>query len=124
MTKSTNRRDFLFKTGLASVTLLVSGKSVLANASQLFVIDKPNSKFAGVQVGAITYSWRSLPSSPEQILQYCIDSNISAIELMGDSIEVYAGKPANTIPQTPRVQDNLEQFQMNKKSKLQPINNK
>ena len=103
MTKSTNRRDFLFKTVLASVTLFVSRKSVLANTSQLFVLDNPNSKFQGVQVGAITYSWRSLPSSPEQILQYCIDSNISAIELMGDSIELYAGKPANTIQQTPRV---------------------
>lgn len=103
MTKPTNRRDFLFKTSLASLTLFISSKSVLANASQSFLLDKPNSKFSGVQVGAITYSWRSLPSSPEQILQYCINSNISAIELMGDSIETFAGKPENTIQRAPRV---------------------
>jgi sugar phosphate isomerase/epimerase len=103
MANPTNRRDFLFRTSLASLTLFISSKSLLATASQSLVLDKPNSKFSGVQVGAITYSWRSLPSSPAQILQYCIDSNISAIELMGDSIEVYAGKPENTIQRTPRV---------------------
>ena len=100
MASPTNRRDFLYKTSLASLTILISGKSVLANA---FVLDKPNSKILGVQIGAITYSWRSLPSSPEQILQYCLDSNISAIELMGDSIEAYAGKPTNNIVRAPRV---------------------
>jgi sugar phosphate isomerase/epimerase len=102
MTKQTNLRDFLLKTSLASLTLFVSSKSVLADVSHSFLLDKPNSKFSGVQIGAITYSWRSLPSSPEQILQYCLDSNISAIELMGDSIETYAGKPENTIRRAPR----------------------
>jgi len=100
MANPSNRRDFLYKTSVASLTILISGKSVLANA---FVLDKPNSKILGVQIGAITYSWRSLPSSPEQILQYCLDSNISAIELMGDSIEAYAGKPTNNIVRAPRI---------------------
>ena len=100
MANQTNRRDFLYKTSVASLTFFISGKSVLANA---FANNKPNSKFFGVQVGAITYSWRSLPNSPSQILQYCLDANISAIELMGDSIEAYAGKPVNTIVRAPRV---------------------
>ena len=30
---------------------------------------KPNSKFNGVQIGAITYSFRSMPSSAEDILK-------------------------------------------------------
>jgi sugar phosphate isomerase/epimerase len=56
-------------------------------------LGKPNSLFNGVQIGAISYSWRSMPSSAEQILQYCQDCNISAIELMGPAAEAYAGAP-------------------------------
>ena len=55
--------------------------------------NKPNSKFGGVQVGAITYSWRSLPTSAEDILKYCLQTGISSIELMGDAAEKYAGMP-------------------------------
>jgi sugar phosphate isomerase/epimerase len=57
-------------------------------------LGKPNSLFNGVQVGVISYSWRSMPSSAEQVLQYCIDCNISAIELMGTAGEEFAGAPA------------------------------
>jgi hypothetical protein len=39
MANPSNRRDFLYKTSVASLTILISGKSVLANA---FVLDKPN----------------------------------------------------------------------------------
>jgi sugar phosphate isomerase/epimerase len=46
-----------------------------------------------VQVGVISYSWRSMPSSAEQVLQYCIDCNISAVELMGPAVEDFAGAP-------------------------------
>jgi sugar phosphate isomerase/epimerase len=55
---------------------------------------KPNSKFGGVQIGAITYSFRSLPSSAGQVLRYCLDCGISAIELMSEVAESYAGSPA------------------------------
>lgn len=55
--------------------------------------NKPNSKFGGVQVGAITYSWRSMPISAEEILQYCLHAGISSIELMGNIAEKYAGLP-------------------------------
>lgn len=54
---------------------------------------KPNSVFSGVKVGAITYSWRSMPSNAEDILKYCIQTGISTIELMGDVAERYAGLP-------------------------------
>ncbi|MDE3167945.1 MAG: hypothetical protein KGN36_19245, partial [Acidobacteriota bacterium] len=55
---------------------------------------KPDSVFGGVQIGTITYSFRALPSSAEQVLQYCVDCGISAIELMSNVAESYAGAPA------------------------------
>lgn len=93
--KNSSRRQFLLSGSLATMGLFLAGK---ANASSLLLAAKPDSKFAGVQIGAITYSYRSLPGSIEQVLQYCIDSNISAIELMGDAAEDFAGKPKNPNP--------------------------
>jgi sugar phosphate isomerase/epimerase len=55
---------------------------------------KPKSNFGGVQIGAITYSFRALPGSAEEILKYCLDCGINGIELMGNTAESYAGAPA------------------------------
>jgi sugar phosphate isomerase/epimerase len=68
-----------------------------------FFGEKPNSKFSGVQVGVITYSFRSMPANAEQLLQYITKSGISAIELMGDVVEEFAGKPVNPIKRIPGV---------------------
>jgi sugar phosphate isomerase/epimerase len=54
---------------------------------------KPNSLFGGVQIGAITYSWRTLPGSAEDTLRYCLEDGISSIELMSNTAELYAGLP-------------------------------
>lgn len=54
-----------------------------------------NSKFGGVQIGTITYSWRSMPGGLENIIKYCQQSNISSIELMGSDLEAYLGAPEN-----------------------------
>ena len=54
---------------------------------------KPNSNFGGVQIGLITYSFRALPGGAEEVLRYCTDCGISAIELMSDVAERYAGAP-------------------------------
>jgi sugar phosphate isomerase/epimerase len=54
---------------------------------------KPISKFGGVQIGAITYCFRSLPSSAPDLLRYCTELGISSIELMGDAAESFAGAP-------------------------------
>src|SRR5687768_16516726 len=55
---------------------------------------KPNSKIEGVQIGTITYSYRSMPDqSAEATLRYILESGISAVELMGGPIESYAGIP-------------------------------
>lgn len=88
-----SRREFLLKGSIASAGLLLSG-SVARSAPFLFG-KVPNSKFFGVQVGVITYSYRSMPHDIHQLLQYIVDSGISAVELMGESVEDYAGKPAD-----------------------------
>lgn len=59
--------------------------------------DGPNSKFSGVQVGTITYSFRDLPGGLETILKACVDAGISSIELMGTGVEDYLGAPKNPL---------------------------
>jgi len=52
------------------------------------------SKFGGVQVGTITYSYRSMPDqSLQAILSYIVQSGLSSVELMGPTVEQYAGIP-------------------------------
>jgi len=56
--------------------------------------NKPNSKFGGVQVGTITYSFLSMPDqSLPAILGYAAQAGVSSIELMGNTVESYAGIP-------------------------------
>jgi sugar phosphate isomerase/epimerase len=98
-----SRRKFLYQTALTSLGIICAGQSSWAKNSIGLLVENPDSRVKGVQVGVITYSFRSMPGKPEQLLQYCIDSNISAIELMGDSVEDYAGKPVNTVKLPPRV---------------------
>jgi len=47
-----------------------------------------------VQIGVITYSYRSLPSTAEDLLKYILQGGISSVELMGDAAERFAGTPA------------------------------
>jgi sugar phosphate isomerase/epimerase len=55
---------------------------------------KPNSKFNGVQIGVITYSYRSMPDqSAQATLKYVLDSGISAIELMDGPVENFLNRP-------------------------------
>ena len=87
------RRSFLLKGSIATVGLLLARPS--AWATSLDFAGKPNSKFFGVQIGVITYSYRSMPHDVQQLLKYILESGISAVELMGDSVEEYAGIPAD-----------------------------
>ena len=94
MSLHTTRRKFLFQSSLTSFGALLVGKSVLAGNFFQF---KPNSLINGVQIGVTTYSFRSMPNQPDKLLQYCIDSNINAVELKGDEVEDYLGKPVNPV---------------------------
>jgi sugar phosphate isomerase/epimerase len=98
-----SRREFLLKSSMASIGLLMIGSAEWRKTAAAFIQDKPNSKFFGVQIGVITYSFRSMPGTIEQILQYCVDSNINAIELIGDAAEDFAGKPQNPVKMPARI---------------------
>jgi len=54
---------------------------------------KPNSNFNGVQIGAITYSFRGMPGTAEDILKYLVRCGLSSVELMGEPAEQFAGVP-------------------------------
>jgi sugar phosphate isomerase/epimerase len=88
-----SRRQFLSGAALALTGAVVASESAFGLPAYIKNLGKPNSLFNGVQVGAITYSWRSMPGDAESILKYCIDCNISAIELMGPTAESFAGAP-------------------------------
>jgi sugar phosphate isomerase/epimerase len=57
------------------------------------LIGKPDSRFGGVQVGIITYSFRALSDGAADTLKCCLDCGISGIELMSNVAERYAGAP-------------------------------
>ena len=87
---SFTRREFgkLALAGLPAAALIGRHESVFGWQA------KPNSLIEGVQIGTITYSYRSmLEQTAEATLQYVVDSGISAIELMGGPVESFAGIP-------------------------------
>ncbi len=91
---SYTRREFgrLALAGLPAAAVLARTESLFGALAQV----KPNSVINGVQIGTITYSYRALPDqSAEAVLKYVVDSGISGIELMGNSVEMYAGAPAS-----------------------------
>jgi sugar phosphate isomerase/epimerase len=93
LSNQVSRRRFLELTAVAAALSFIPSIPNPGTSPVYQKLKKPNSKFGGVQVGAITYSWRSMPSSAEDILQYCLQTGISSIELMGDVAENYAGLP-------------------------------
>jgi sugar phosphate isomerase/epimerase len=86
-----SRRKFLSTVPLASLGVVLGAQAQPRWLNLL--AQKPNSKFGGVQIGVITYSYRSMQHDLDQLIQFCVNSNVSAIELMGDPTEEYAGKP-------------------------------
>ena len=91
---SMTRRHFVATSG-AAMTALAMGSGVAGAAG------RPDSRIRGVQIGVITYSFRDMPDqSAEAMLRYCVATGISAIELMGEPAEAYAGSP----PQADRAQ--------------------
>jgi sugar phosphate isomerase/epimerase len=91
------RREF-GKLALAGAAGSVCTCAVTGRPYSLIVsaAERPNSMINGVQIGTITYSYRSMPDqSAEATLRYIVDSGISAIELMNGPAESYAGAPSS-----------------------------
>ncbi len=96
--KGVSRRQFLGTSISLAGGLLMGTGSVFGATSKMTKFANPDSLIKGVQIGTITYSYRSMQDqSAEAILQAVIDSGMSAIELMGDPAELYAGRPENPV---------------------------
>jgi len=100
MSNQQSKKQFSRRKFLGTTTAAVAAVS-LTPFNFGFAAAKPNSKFNGVQIGAITYSWRSMPATAEDILKYCKEAGISSVELMGNVAEEYAGIPRMP-PRPPR----------------------
>jgi sugar phosphate isomerase/epimerase len=97
-----SRRNFLAKSALAATGIMIAQSDSFGFPAIIKNLGKPNSKIAGIQIGTITYSFRSLPTDAESVLKYCVEAGISAIELMGTTAEAFAGAPnASTEPMKP-----------------------
>ena len=108
---NSSRRAFLTQTAVLGIGMFLP-KHMLAMGP------KPNSKFAGVQMGVITYSFRSMPGNIDQLIEYCTTLGINAIELMGEPAEAYAGSPVPFGGGPGRGDNNTPKLSMQERNKL------
>lgn len=95
-----SRRKFIGNSVLAAAGIALAPSLVRAAGFPSIIksFGKPDSMINGVQLGVITYSFRSLPDqSAEATLKYIVDCGINATELMGDPAESFAGKPDSPV---------------------------
>lgn len=87
MKRDLTRRDFgkFAVAGLPLASFLLSG-------SRLFAQSKPNSNYAGVHIGVITYSFGSMAAS--DLIPTMASIGVSNCELMSNHAESLAGMPA------------------------------
>ncbi len=106
---------------LQTVFLQSIAKAITILVLAVFCIQSPStasgkkgSRFGGVQIGTITYSYRSMSDqSLPAILDYVVKSGLSSVELMGGTVEQYAGKPQSNdaqINQKWRTTVSMEKF--------------
>lgn len=80
------RRIFMGGAAALAASALLPRRAAAAGAAL------PSSSFGGVEIGAITYSFRSMPSGAEDLLGYLLTCGLSNVELMGDAAEAFAKK--------------------------------
>lgn len=86
-----SRRGFMGGAAAFAASAMMSRYVLAGSGGRL--ASKPNSNFNGVQIGAITYSFRSMPSTAEDLLKYLVKCGLSSVELMGNPAEKFAGAP-------------------------------
>jgi sugar phosphate isomerase/epimerase len=79
-----SRRTFLGTAATLAAGSLLPRRAAAAAA-------KPDSVFAGVRIGTITYSFRSMFTSAEETLAGIVRCGLSEVELMGGPIQQFAG---------------------------------
>jgi hypothetical protein len=92
---SYTRREF-GKIAIAGFSTAVAFDSKIASAE---TAQKPNSKWAGVEIGLnVPYSFGTRTAmTAEDVLEQCIELNVSAVELRGQAIEKSFGLPDNLV---------------------------
>ncbi|MBP1609857.1 MAG: hypothetical protein H6Q04_2092, partial [Acidobacteria bacterium] len=90
-----SRRAFLGTAATSAAVSALPFTSLIAAgpASGSTAHTKPNSKFNGVQIGTITYSFRDLDTGIDAMLKAAVDANCSSIELLSNGIEDWCGAP-------------------------------
>lgn len=87
-----DRRKFLQSTtitaGILAITPLQTACTAIGKKE-----DASRSNFGGVEIGAITYSFRTMPTDAGSILLYTLATGLGTLEMMGDVAENYAGRP-------------------------------
>jgi sugar phosphate isomerase/epimerase len=83
--RGVNRRTFLRAAAAAAASAILPARGI-SGAPYI-------KRFANVKIGAISYSYRTLPSSAEEILGYLLQGGLDTVELMGGAAEAYAGIP-------------------------------
>ncbi len=97
-TENNSRRQFLGTTAALVSGAVLSNTKLFGMPALVRSLGESGSLINGVQIGTITYSFRDMPDqSAEATLKYVLDSGISAIELMGDPAESFAGKPKSPV---------------------------
>ena len=76
---SISRRKFLGTAATAAAAISVVPFSHSFGISSQ--TKKPNSKVNGVQLGLTTYSYRQIPHSAEEVLQYILKAGVNAVEM-------------------------------------------
>lgn len=98
-----SRRGFLGAATVATAGLVLTplDRSWAKSSPGHLLGAGPDSTIAGVRLGTITYSYRSMPggNDAEKLLAYLVASGISSVELMGQPIMSYLGAP--TLPGGP-----------------------
>lgn len=97
-----SKLSFLRFATVVAAILIVSLSYALKSSPNQPAETKPNSKFGGVQIGAISYSWRSMPGGIENVIKYCNETGINSLELMSNDVEDYLGAPKNPQLSFPR----------------------
>jgi sugar phosphate isomerase/epimerase len=91
------------------LSILATAAAMLMTSSAAQAQEPINSNYGGVQIGAITYSFRSI-REVDAVLQACVDAGLSSVELMGTGIEEYLGAPRNPLPrQRVRAEDKSDE---------------
>ena len=78
--------------------LCLSTFAALAGRRCFCACESKGSTYKGIPIGAITYSYRSMPSGVGKMLEYVLGSNLSTIELKSNDLEIDAGAPTAKNP--------------------------